>query len=116
MILDVKILIKNKVINNRKVLNYLDNNQIISEKARFDKLKKMKYKDILSNYFISKDFENSLNEIKKENEGKEYIQLYIFEANIKFYTYKYLQEKNIAENDGNEEEKDDDNDNISEDY
>ena len=109
---------KNKVINNRKVLNYLENNRNICEKAGFDKLKKMKYKDILSNYFISKEFEDSLNEIKKENEGKEYIQLYIFEAKnyIKFYTNDSPQEKNITENDGNEEYEDDDDDNISEDY
>jgi hypothetical protein len=111
---------RNKCTNNLKVLNYLENNQIISENAGFNKLKKMKYKDILSNYFISKEFEDSLNEIRNENEEKEYIQSYLYQAKnyIKFYTNYNPQENNNIENDGKEEEddfdEDDDDDNISE--
>jgi hypothetical protein len=63
---------RNRCIKNREVVDYLEKNQIISEKSGFDKLKEMKYKDILNNYFISKEFEDSLNAIKNEKEEKEY--------------------------------------------
>ena len=47
----------------------------------------MKYKDLLTNYFISKEFEDSLNDLKNE-ESQEYIQSYMYHAKnyIQFYT------------------------------
>ena len=102
---------KIKYIRNKKVLTYLENNPNISKKSGFDIVKKMKYKDILSKYFISKEFEDSLNQLKKEKEEKEYIQTYILQAKkyIKFYSTDSL-EKNNNEMDGNEEEEEDDDD------
>ena len=40
----------------------------------------MKYKDLLNAYFNSKQFEDSLIQLKNENESPEYIQSYIYYA------------------------------------
>jgi hypothetical protein len=97
---------RNRCIKNREVVDYLEKNQIISEKSGFDKLKEMKYKDILNNYFISKEFEDSLNAIKNEKEEKEYLQSYIYQAKnyIKFFMCYFRHDKNIIEEDDKEEE------------
>ena len=112
-----------RCIKNREVVDYLEKNQIISEKSGFDKLKEMKYKDILNNYFISKEFEDSLNAIRNEKEEKEYLQSYIYQAKnyIKFFMCYFRHDKKIIEKDDKqeenkkEEEEDDDDDYISED-
>ena len=77
-----------KYLKNVKVLKYLEENPEISEKSGFNIIKNMKYKNILNNYFISAEFEQSLNKLKTENETQEYIQSYIYRAKnyIKFYS------------------------------
>ena len=40
----------------------------------------MKYKDILNSYFLSKEFENTIDMLKNKNETSEYIIEYIFLA------------------------------------
>ena len=67
----------NKNIN---VLNYLEKNPEISKISGFNKIKKMKYKDILNSYFLSKEFENTIDMLKNKNETSEYIIEYIFLA------------------------------------
>ena len=67
----------NKNIN---VLNYLEKNPEISKISGFYKIKKMKYKDILNSYFLSKEFENTIDMLKNKNETSEYIIEYIFLA------------------------------------
>ena len=101
---------RNKCIKNRKVLSYLDNNPTISNDSGFEKLRKMKYKDILSNYFVSKEFEDSLNIIRKENEGKDYLQSYIYQAKnyIKFFTCNDSKNMASIEDDNEEDAEDDD--------
>ena len=106
---------KNKYTRNKKVLTYLENNPKISKMSGFDIVKKMKYKDILSKYFISKEFEDSLYQIKDENEPKEYIQFYIYTAknyvkyfskltprNYKKHNFEFVE--NLGEDDDEEEE------------
>lgn len=84
-----------KYLKNVNVLKYLEQNPEISKKSGFDIIKGLKYKDILKNYFISAEFEQSLEKLKTENEPQEYIQSYIYRAKnyLKFYnnfrpTYK----------------------------
>ena len=67
-------------LKNKKVLEYLDKNPKISENSGFDLIKNMKYKDLLNAYFNSKQFEDSLIQLKNENESPEYIQSYIYYA------------------------------------
>ena len=67
----------NKNIN---VLNYLEKNPEISKISGFNKIKKMKYKDILNSYFLSKEFENTIDMLKNKKETTEYITEYIFLA------------------------------------
>ena len=58
----------------------------------------MKYKVLLNNYFISEEFEDSLNYLKKDKkESKEYIQSYIYHAKnyIKFFTGNNLSDNDI---------------------
>ena len=68
---------KNQFVKNKKTLDYLEKNVEISRISGFDKVKKMKYRDILRNYFSSDDFENSVIQLETENESVEYIQEYI---------------------------------------
>jgi hypothetical protein len=63
---------------NIDVLNYLENNPEISKKSGFDRIKKMKYKDLLEAYFLSKEFENAVVKLKNKHESDEYIETYIF--------------------------------------
>ena len=65
---------------NLNVLNYLNKNPEISKISGFSKFKKMKYKDILSSYFLSKEFENTIDMLKNKKETSEYITEYIFLA------------------------------------
>lgn len=82
--------IDNKQFNkNKKILEYLKNNKEISRISGFDIVKKMKYKDILKNYFASREFENSIEILKnREKESYEYIQEYILMAKsyVDYYT------------------------------
>ena len=76
-----------KFKKNLKVLKYLEENPEISERAGFDIVQKMKYKELLNIYFKSAQFENSINQLKAENESNEYIEEYIYRAKtyLKFY-------------------------------
>ena len=78
----------NKYLKNQKVLKYLEENPEISERAGFDIVQNMKYKDLLKIYFTSAQFENSINQLKVENESPEYIEEYIYRAKtyIRFYS------------------------------
>ena len=67
-----------KYQKNLKVLSYLESNPDISQKSGFDIIKNMKYIDLLNNYFMSEEFEESLNSLKDENESSEYMQSYIY--------------------------------------
>ena len=67
----------NNIINkNIQVLNYLIENPDICEKSEFDIIKNMKYIDILKAYFISRNFEQSIEDLYKK-ENKIYIEEYV---------------------------------------
>lgn len=66
---------------NKDTLEYLDKNPEISKISGFDKVKKMKYRDIFKAYFSSAEFEESIEILKEEeNESAEYIQEYFILA------------------------------------
>ena len=71
---------KNKYDKNIELLDYLKNNPEISKNSGFDLVKKMKYRDLLNAYFLSKEFENTIVQLKSKKESDEYINSYIFLA------------------------------------
>ena len=79
-----------KYEKNQKVLKYLEENPEISKRAGFDIVQNMKYKELLGIYFKSAQFENSITQLKAENESNEYIEEYIYRAMtyLKFYSDK----------------------------
>ena len=90
-----------KYLRNKEVLNYLEKNPDICKKSGFDIIQNMKYKDLLKYYFNSSQFENSINQLKAENETSDYIQEYIYRAKtyIKFYnSYGEKDEKKLSLN------------------
>ena len=80
---------KNKSKKNMEVLEYLEQNKEISEKSEFDKIKNMKYGELLLAYFSSREFEKSLEDLYDKNkmEKIEYIEEYINKARtyVDFY-------------------------------
>ena len=75
-------------LKNKEVLKYLEENPEISKISGFNKLKKMKYRDILLHYFSSLEFGQSINQLEKENEDAEYIKEYIYlsKSYIEYFT------------------------------
>jgi len=86
-----------KYETNKKILEYLNKNKKISEKSGWEKIRKMKYIDLLKAFFNSKKFENSVNELKQK-EDKNYINNYLFLAHNYidyFQSYKPSTKKRI---------------------
>ena len=82
---------------NSDVLEYLESHPEICKNSEFDKIKKMKYKDILQAYFSSKEFEISLVDLyNKKNQKIEYMQAYINTAldYIYFFNNKKIRAPN----------------------
>lgn len=69
-----------KYNQNLDVLNYLKENPEICKNSEFDKIKSMKYKDILKAYFLSLEFEQSIIELNSKKEKIDYIEEYINKA------------------------------------
>ena len=59
-------------------MKYLENNPEISKMSGFDIIKNMKYKKLLQLYFSSKEFENTIIQLKNKKESDEYINDYIY--------------------------------------
>ena len=80
--------INRKINKNIQVLNYLRENPDICEISEFDIIKNMKYIDILKAYFISKDFELSIEALYKK-ENKIYIEEYVNKSltYVGFFSY-----------------------------
>jgi hypothetical protein len=95
---------------NQKTLEYLEQNKEISNISGFEIIKNMKYIDLLEKYFISKEFEDSLITLReKENQGQEYIQLFIYKAKNYISYYKMdPDDKDKAEIENEEENFDED--------
>ena len=77
-----------KYKNNLKVLEYLDKNPDICEKSGFDIISKMKYGDLLDEYFKSDEFDRAIKKLYLENEEEDYIKEYINKAKsyVKFFS------------------------------
>ena len=69
-----------KYNRNLDVLNYLNNEPNICQVSLFNKIKNMKYMEMLNAYFISKEFEDSIFELYTKSEKIEYIEEYINKA------------------------------------
>ena len=87
---------RTKFLKNIEVLKYLEKNPEICKRSGFDIVQNMKYKDLLKIYFTSSQFENSINQLKAENETLDYIQEYTYRARtyVKFYTNYENEKKN----------------------
>ena len=69
---------KKQIIKNQNFLKYLENNPEISKMSGFDIIKNMKYRELLQLYFSSKEFENTIIQMKNKKESDEYINDYIY--------------------------------------
>ena len=89
-----------KYKNNLRVLEYLDENPEICKNSGFDIISKMKYSDLLDEYFKSDEFEKALYKLKEENEEEDYISEYKNKAKgyIKFFSELPLKIKNNIKN------------------
>ena len=72
-----KLIDKKKVNNNKETLLYLENNPEISVKSGFDLIKNETYENLLSEYFQSKQFEDTIKDLENENEEEDYICEYV---------------------------------------
>ena len=75
---------------NKNLLLYLQNNPNISKLSGFDLIKNMKYKDIIRLYFLSEEFENTIDQLKNKKESNIYINSYIniSQNYINFFCYE----------------------------
>ena len=85
-----------KYKNNLRVLDYLDKNPEICKISGFDIISKMKYSDLLDEYFKSDEFEKAIYKLKEENEEEDYINEYKIKAKgyVKFFSELPLKIKN----------------------
>ena len=65
--------------HNQKVLKYLEKKNEISIKSDFIKIKNMKIKEIFHEYLNSKEFEDEIVDLKK-NENDKYVKDFIIKA------------------------------------
>ena len=86
-----------KYNRNLDVLDYLTNNPKISKDSLFHKIRNMKYIDILTAYFLSKEFEESIIEMIQKGEKNQYIEEYINKSlsYVNFYKNS-LSKQNIS--------------------
>ena len=92
----------NNYLNNKHTIEYLEENKELSINSGFYFIKDMKYKDMLKEYFSSKQFENSIIELKNKNENIDYIQQYI-KLSKEYLKYFSTNKKNVDKNYLNEE-------------
>ena len=71
---------KEKLATNKKVISYLKNNPLISQKSGINILLKCSYRKILIEYFNSDLLKKDLENLRREGEDEEYIQLYQYHA------------------------------------
>ena len=84
-----------KCLKNKKVMEYLSSNKVISEESGWERIKSMKYKDLLRAYLNSKEFQQYIKELSKK-ETKYYIDAFIYFAStyIDFFFSYEPNEKN----------------------
>ena len=84
---------KVKYEKNLNVLKYLDNNIHIANNSGFTFISKMTYAEILKEYFLSQEFEHSINKLRHEKENEDYINEYLIKA--KTYVKFFMKHKEI---------------------
>ncbi len=96
---------KEKYKRNLDVLNYLDRNQTICTTSLFNKIRNMKYIDILKAYFLSKEFEESIIELFHKKERIEYIEEYINKSlnYVYFFSTSGLRKLNTNDNESSKD-------------
>ena len=92
-----------KYKNNLNVLEYLDKNPDICVNSGFDIISKMKYGDLLEEYFNSDEFERAIEKLRQEDEEEDYIREYINKAKtyVKFFSevsFKIKKKKEMKQN------------------
>ena len=92
----------NNYLNNKDTIEYLEENKELSINSGFYFIKDIKYKDMLKEYFLSKQFENSIIELKNKNENIDYIQQYI-KLSKEYLKYFSANQKDEDKNDLNGE-------------
>ena len=97
-----------KYKKNLSVLEYLDKNPEICKNSGFDLISKMKYCDLLNEYFQSDEFERAIFKLREENEDEDYIKEYMNKSKnyVKFFMaipfkIKMDKFKTTSENDKN---------------
>jgi hypothetical protein len=77
-----------KYKRNLSVLEYLDKNPSICYNSGFDIISKMKYCDLLNEYFNSEEFKKAIIKLREEEEDEDYIKEYIHKSQnyVKFFT------------------------------
>ena len=77
-----------KYKNNLRVLEYLDKNPEICKNSGFDIISRMKYRDLLDEYFKSDEFDKAIYKLREEKEEEDYINEYINKAKnyVKFFS------------------------------
>ena len=77
-----------KYKRNLSVLEYLDKNPNICYNSGFDIISKMKYCDLLNEYFNSEEFKKAIIKLREEEEDEDYIKEYIHKSQnyVKFFT------------------------------
>ena len=112
-----------KYVKNMEVLNYLKENPEICVNSEFEKIKNMKYIDILKAYFSSMEFEESIIELYNKREKIDYIEEYVnkaltyvnFFADNKKINNVFKKVKDIENNNDNDNVISNNNDNSEED-
>ena len=84
-----------KYNNNKKVLEYLDNNPQIYKESGFDIIGNMKYRELLEQYFNSEEFDKALAKLKEENEDDDYIEEYKNKAQTYVQFFSEVKEKKM---------------------
>lgn len=88
-----------KYHKNKKTLDYLNSNPLISEKSGWKKIKSMKYIDLLKAYFNSDEFAQTISKLYKK-ENKNYINQYIFFSKT-YVTFFQSYQTNITKENNN---------------
>ena len=96
-------------------MEYLDENPEICKNSGFDIISKMKYSDLLDEYFKSDEFEKAIYKLKEENEEEDYINEYKTKAKgyVKFFSQLPLKIKHNINNNNIEDDKINENENNS---
>ena len=86
-----------KYLKNKEVLKYLNSNEKISKESGWERIKKMKYIDLLKAYLNSNEFQQYIMELSQK-EAKNYIYFFLYFASTYIDDYlRYKSKKNKSQ-------------------